>query len=244
MYAGVSGASGLATHAPPQIRAKPTEGFGPSPRSEERSFWASELRRVRPHAVVELDPAGPYDPLVTLRAGIHELGPDTASLVVQTYREGLAAKAGHDLIIDVRQWGATLKVGEDLSQSSLQLHADARSLFPREGLRGVKPLSDKDRDEVRKNIDEKVLGGEPISFRSSAVEAADDGRLKVRGELTIRGQSRPASFELSVGADGRVTGTAQLVQTEWGVKPYRGLMGALKVRDSVEVVFDGVLPND
>jgi polyisoprenoid-binding protein YceI len=182
---------------------------------------------------------------VSLRAGIHELGPDTASLVVRTYREGLAAKAGHDLIIDVQQWGATFEVGEDLSHSSLQLHANPRSLYPREGLRGVKPLTDKDRDEVRRNIDEKVLGGDPISFRSSAVEAADgDGRLSVRGELTLHGQTRPASFELSVAADGHVTGTAQLVQSEWGIKPYRGLMGALKVRDSLEVVFDGVLPND
>jgi polyisoprenoid-binding protein YceI len=182
--------------------------------------------------------------LVSLRAGIYELGPDTASLVVKTYREGLAAKAGHDLIIEVRQWGATLEVGEDLSHSSLQLHADARSLYPREGLRGVKPLTDKDRDEVRKNIDEKMLGGEPISFRSSAMEAAGGGRLSVRGELTIRGQTRPASLELSVGADGHVAGTAQLLQSEWGIKPYRGLMGALRVRDSLEVVFHGVLPTD
>jgi polyisoprenoid-binding protein YceI len=183
--------------------------------------------------------------LMRVNAGTHELGPDTASLTVKTYREGLAAKAGHDLIIDVRQWGATLEVGEDLSQSSLQLHADARSLYPREGLRGIKPLTDKDREEIRKNIDEKVLGGEPISFRSSAVESADGGgRLSVRGELSIHGQSRPASFELSVGADGHVTGTAPLVQSEWGIKPYRGLMGALKVRDSLEVVFEGILPTD
>jgi polyisoprenoid-binding protein YceI len=182
--------------------------------------------------------------LVSLRAGIHELGPDTASLVVKTYREGLAAKAGHDLVIDVRQWEATLEVGEDPSHSSLQLHADARSLYPREGLRGVKPLTDKDRGEVRRNIDEKVLGGEAINFRSSAVEAANEGGLHVRGELTIRGRSRPAALELSVGPDGRATGTARLVQSEWGIKPYRGLMGALKVRDSVEVVFDGVLPTD
>jgi len=183
--------------------------------------------------------------LVGLRAGIHQLGPDTASLVVKTYREGLAAKAGHDLIIEVRQWKATLEIGEDPSQSTLQLQADPRSLYPREGLRGVKPLTDKDRDEVRKNIDEKVLGGDPISFRSSAVDAADgDSRLSVRGELTIRGQSRPAAFELSVGGDGHVTGTARLVQSEWGIKPYRGLMGALRVRDSLEVVFDGVLPTD
>jgi polyisoprenoid-binding protein YceI len=181
---------------------------------------------------------------VSLRAGTYELGPDTASLVVKTYREGLAAKAGHDLIIEVRRWAATLEVGEDLSHSSVQLHADARSLYPREGLRGVKPLTDKDRDEVRRNIDEKVLGGEPINFRSSAVEAAGGGRFSVRGELTIRGQSRPAGFELTVGADGHVTATARLVQSDWAIKPYRGLMGALKVRDSLEVVFDGVLPAD
>jgi polyisoprenoid-binding protein YceI len=164
--------------------------------------------------------------------------------VVKTYREGLAAKAGHDLIIEVGEWGATLEISEDPSQSRLRLHADARSLYAREGLRGVVPLTDRDRDEVRKNIDEKVLGREPISFRSSAVEPAGDGRLSVRGELTLRGQSRPADFELVVDGDDHMTGTAVLVQSDWGIKPYRGLMGALKVRDSVEVVFDGVLRAD
>jgi hypothetical protein len=66
----------------------------------------------------------------------------------------------------------------------------------------------------------------------------------VRGELSIHGQGRRASFELSVGADGHLTGTVPLAQSEWGIKPYRGLMGALKVRDSLEVVFDGSLPTD
>jgi len=179
---------------------------------------------------------------MSLGAGSHELGPDSASLVVKTYREGLAAKAGHDLIIEVRRWGATFEVGEDPSQSKLQLHADSRSLYPREGLRGLKPLTDRDREEIQKNI-EKVLGGKPISFRSSAVEMSDRGdRLTVRGELDLHGQTRPASFELATSADGRVTGTAPLVQSQWGIKPYRGLMGALKVRDSLEVVFDGSLP--
>jgi hypothetical protein len=180
-----------------------------------------------------------------LKAGTYELGPGTASLVVKTYREGVAAKAGHDLIIDVRQWEATLDIREDLSQSSLELHADARSLYPREGLHGIKPLTDKDREEIRKNIDEQVLGRDPISFRSSAVEGGDHGgRLSVRGDLTIHGHSRPISFELSVDADGHVTGTAPLQQSQWGIKPYRGLLGALKVRDSLEVIFDGILPTD
>jgi polyisoprenoid-binding protein YceI len=178
---------------------------------------------------------------MSLSPGVHKLGPENANLVVKTYREGVAAKAGHDLIIEVTDWEATLEVGDDPMQHRLELSADARSLHPREGLRGVKPLSDKDRNEIRKNIDEKVLGSEAIGFSSSAVEESGPGRLSVRGDLTVRGVARPASFDLEVGEDGTVAGAAELVQSDWGIKPYRGLMGALKVRDSLEVVFDGRL---
>jgi polyisoprenoid-binding protein YceI len=178
---------------------------------------------------------------MSLSAGVHKLGPENANLIVKTYREGMAAKAGHDLIIEVTDWEATLEVADAPKQSRLELSADARSLHPREGLRGVKPLSDRDRNEIRKNIDEKVLGSEAIGFSSSAVEESGPGRLAVRGDLTLRGVARPASFELEVGEDGALAGSAELVQSDWGIKPYRGLMGALKVRDALEVVFDGRL---
>ena len=37
-------------------------------------------------------------------------------------------------------------------------------------------------------------------------------------------------------------GTIRLTQSGWGIKPYRGLMGALKVRDELEIVIDARLP--
>ena len=43
-------------------------------------------------------------------------------------------------------------------------------------------------------------------------------------------------------AGGRVSATIPVTQSEWGIKPYRGLMGALKVRDDVEIVLDVALP--
>ena len=175
-----------------------------------------------------------------LRPGTHKLGPDNATLVVKTYHEGIAAKAGHDLVIDVTQWGATLEVGN--GRPRLELDADARSLRVREAVGGLKALRDRDRAEIRRNIDEKVLGGAPIYFRSNAVEASGEDRLSVSGALKMHGQTHPASFELSVGPEGQLSGTARLVQSEWGIKPYRGLMGALRVRDSLEVVFEGRLP--
>jgi len=162
-----------------------------------------------------------------------ELGPGTASLIVKTYREGVAAKVGHDLVIEVTRWSATVADG------AVTVEADPRSLEVREGVRGVKPLSDRDRAEIRKNIDEKVLLGRPIAFRGSV--SGESGAVELDGELTMGGATRPLRARLQ-SEGGRVGGTIALTQSEWGIKPYRGLMGALKVRDDVEVVVDAPAP--
>jgi polyisoprenoid-binding protein YceI len=180
--------------------------------------------------------------MVALAPGTYTFGPDAASIQVKTYRQGVASRAGHDLIIEVTRWEATLTVGEDPTGTTIELTADPRSLEVREGLHGVKPLSDKDRAEIRKNIDAKVLGGAPINFRSSRVEPVDDTRLSVSGNLDMAGETRPVSFELTVDEQGAVAGSAALTQSEWQIKPYTALMGALKVRDELDVVCAGKLP--
>lgn len=178
---------------------------------------------------------------MTLRAGTQRVGPANGTLQVRTYREGMAQKVGHDLIIDVGQWDAAAEVRGDGTLSAVQLNADPRSLQVREGLRGIKPLTDKDRAAIRDTIDEEILLGRRIAFASTAVETGN-GRLTVRGELELAGTRRPVTFELEAAADGRVRGTLRVTQSEWGIKPYRGLMGALKVRDEVEIVIDARLP--
>jgi polyisoprenoid-binding protein YceI len=174
---------------------------------------------------------------MTLPAGHHSLGPANASLQVRTYREGVAAKAGHDLIIEVTRWDATVQAGEDPSGWSIVLNADPRSLEVREGLRGVKPLTDKDRVDIRRNIDEKVLGSRPIEFRSTAVRQTDGGALVVEGALAMAGRTAPVTAHVRAEDGGRISGTIPLTQSGWGIKPYRGLMGALRVRDDIEIVI-------
>jgi polyisoprenoid-binding protein YceI len=181
--------------------------------------------------------------LVVFRPGTHRASAENGTLEVRTYREGVAQKVGHDLVIDAGRWDAAAEVGGDGTLSAVELNADPSSLHVREGLRGVKPLTDKDRSDIRKTIAEKILGGQPIAFHSTAVEPRN-GEMTVRGELELAGKRRPASFEVTATADGRVRGTLPLAQSEWGIKPYRGLMGALKVRDTVEVVVDVRLPTD
>jgi YceI-like domain len=180
---------------------------------------------------------------MTPRAGTHRLGPESGTLQVLTYREGVAQKVGHDLVLEVERWEATVEVGAERTVSAISLEVDAGSLVVRQGLRGVKPLSERDRGEISRNIDDRVLRRRPIVFESEDV-AHRDGRLSVSGELTMAGTTRPATFELSTSEDGRVEGKLSLTQSSWGIKPYRGLMGALKVRDKVEVVVSVRLPVD
>ncbi len=167
--------------------------------------------------------------------GRHELGPGAGTLVVKTFRAGVAAKVGHDLVIEVTRWSAVVDDG------SVTLTADATSLQVREGRNGLKPLTAKDHNDIRSNIEEKVLGGRPITFTGSALDDDASG-VAASGELSIGAVTRPVSATLARTPDGRLQGTIPLRQSDFGIKPYKGLMGALAVRDEVEIVLDLAAP--
>jgi len=173
---------------------------------------------------------------MAIKAGTYKLGPDNASLHVETGRNGAAAKAGHDLIIDVGSWEATLEAGDS---SSLQLDADPTSLKVREGKGGMQALKDDDKEDIHKTIDKDVLKKKSVTFQSTSVEQAGDG-LKVSGDLEMAGKTNPVTFDLSESGD-TLTGSASVKQSDWGIKPYSALFGALKVNDEVKVVFEGKL---
>lgn len=175
--------------------------------------------------------------------GTYELGPDDAQLMVHTRKAGAASKAGHNLLIDVRSWSATIEAGDDPAATSLRLSADSGSLHVREGKGGIQALGEEEKASIRQSIAEDVLKGGTIEFHSTKVEpSADGGPLAVQGELDLLGTKRPLTFELNTTDDGRLTGTATVKQTDFGIKPYSALFGTLKVVDEVEVEFDGKLP--
>lgn len=178
---------------------------------------------------------------MALEPGTRKIGPDNGLLEVHTFREGMAQKVGHDLIMGVERWEATVEVGLDVTLVSVALEADGQSLRVKEGRHGLKPLSDKDLKDIHENIDDKVLRKQPITFRSGSIAQAD-GRLTVAGDLTIAGTTRPADFQLAFEDGNRITGTLKVTQSDWGIKPYKAMMGALKVRDDVDIVVDVALP--
>jgi hypothetical protein len=159
-----------------------------------------------------------------------QLGPDNATLTVRTGKGGAAAKAGHNLVLEVTRWSGRLDDG------SAELTADARSLRVRSGSGGISPLGDEEKAGIAQTIDEEVLEGAAIAFRSSSVTRSGD-TVDVAGELQLAGATRPLTFTLTE-RDGAVAGSARIKQTDWGMKPYSALFGTLKVADEVEVAIE------
>lgn len=169
---------------------------------------------------------------MSIPEGTHSIGPSNGSLKVKTGREGAAAKAGHDLVLGVNSWDATIEGGDS---PSIKLTADPGSIEVIEGSGGARPLSDKDKGEIKKSISSKVLGSSQISFTSC--EVTDSA---AKGDLSIAGSSSSVSVPLNVSGD-KISGSITLSQSEFGIKQFKALMGALKVSDQVTVEFEGSL---
>src|SRR5262245_7241227 len=102
-----------------------------------------------------------------IQPGTYALGPDTGTLSVFTERTGAAAKAGHTLHFDVASWSATVTVADDPEQNAIEVSADGGSLQVIEGTGGVQSLDDDNKADIQKTVDDEILRGQPVTFRSS-----------------------------------------------------------------------------
>jgi hypothetical protein len=138
--------------------------------------------------------------------GTYELGPADGQVLVRTGREGLAARAGHDLTIEITRWSARATVPDaasgGIAAATLTAELDLSSLAVRQGTGGAKPLTDRDRRDIQ-NSARKILG----------LQVTTPGPGNFRGSATVR-------------------------QTDFGITPYSGFLGALKLRNEVAVEFD------
>ena len=172
--------------------------------------------------------------------GSFRLGPDSGRVVIKTGRAGLAARAGHDLTIEVTRWSATVTVPADgVAAAEVAAELDLGSLAVLEGTGGAKPLSDKDRRDIL-NTAGKILGGGTARFTSTRIIPAASGGA-IEGTLTLNGTTRPARLQLVSRGPGQYRGTATVRQTDHGITPYTGFFGALKLKDEVTVEVEADL---
>jgi len=161
--------------------------------------------------------------------------------MLKTGRVGVAARAGHDLTIEVTNWSARIAVpAEDaggVTAATISADLDLGSLLVREGTGGVKPLTDADRADIKKTIN-GILGDGTATFTSSKIIRIGASGGAVEGTVTLNGKSQPARLQVAEPAPGRYRGTATILQSALGIKPYTGFFGALKLKDEVGVEFE------
>lgn len=161
----------------------------------------------------------------------------TAECLVFTFKEGLLSKIAHDLKIQVTRFTVSI---DDASQA-ITAELDARSLrvlsAVKEGRDDTHALSDSDKNKIASQIVEDVLhaGAHPVvRFASTSVTPRQDGGYDITGNLTLHGVTKPVSTRTRL-ENGRQVAELVIHQPDYGIKPFKAMMGTLKVQADVRV---------
>ena len=175
-----------------------------------------------------------------IRTGRLRLGPDNGHLLLRTGRTGVGSGAGHDLTIEALDWSVEISVPETgPTDATAAARIELGPLSVRAGTGGAGPLADRERAEIEKNA-RRTLGVDrhpTATFQSTRV-VADDDRTTVSGDLTLHGVTAPVEVDVCEVAPDRYRATTAVSQSAHGIKPYSAFLGALKVRDDVEVEIE------
>jgi len=159
---------------------------------------------------------------------------DATRVVVSLRATGILRGLGHNPIMTARPERVSVEVGEGDGGGRVS------AVFRVDGIEPPGDLSVADRDGMLENMrGPDVLDAArfpTITFEGRYRGALEGGTLT--GALVVRGASRPISMTVAVlgdGADLVASGEWEGKLTDLGVKPFRALMGALKLDDWIRL---------
>jgi polyisoprenoid-binding protein YceI len=166
-----------------------------------------------------------------------------SKFTVQAFAGGLLSSFGHNPVIVISSYSGEINLQEDdVERSSLQLTLQADSL------RVASEMSDKDRREIERLINEQVLQVEQyptIVFASSRMSASKTGEGQywgaLSGDLTMRGVTHGLTVQTRISITGdvlRASGNFSVLQSDYGIAPISVAGGSLKVKDELKFAFD------
>ena len=154
-----------------------------------------------------------------------------STLTIHVGKTGAFSGLGHEHEVRAPIHSGTADTG---SHPTVEIRVDARELRVID-----KDASEKDRTEVQKTmLGPEVLDSEhhqEIVFKSTGAEPTGQGRWTLRGNLTMRGQTRPVTVQVTL-KDGRYTGETAVKQSDFGIKP-PGKAG-IRAKDEVKIDFE------
>jgi polyisoprenoid-binding protein YceI len=161
----------------------------------------------------------------------HDIDTQKSTLTIHVGKTGAFSALGHEHEVSAPIHSGTADTG---SHPAVEIHVNTRELR----------VIDKDASEnERAAVQQTMLGpdvldseGHPeIVFKSTTAESVGEGRWRLHGNLTLRGQTRPVTVQVML-KDGRYIGESAVKQTDFGIKP-PGKAG-VRAKDEVKIEFD------
>ncbi|MEQ1572443.1 MAG: YceI family protein [Myxococcota bacterium] len=153
---------------------------------------------------------------------------------MQTYKEGLLSAVGHDVLLSVGTFSIDAtpeRVIATFDPATLKVECATKAGVPDRAA-----LSDKDKRTIEGYVAQDILHPRRyprIKFQSTSIEREGDG-WEIEGDLELHGRTRKvrATVELR---DGEVVTKVRLNQTDFGITPFRAMLGALRIQSQVDV---------
>ena len=161
-----------------------------------------------------------------------------SEIFVYSFKDGLLSKIAHDLKIQA----SSFSIEMDTEANTLNASVDALSLkvlcCMKRGVPAPNTLSASDKKKIEVNLLKNVLNTKrfpKISFVSSSIQPESDG-FSIQGELSLHGRTR--SVRVRATRQGHLlVAELTLHQPDYGIKPFKAMMGTLKVKPDVKVVI-------
>ena len=182
---------------------------------------------------------------MSLKAGTYSLNGNSGKVSAYTYKSGLLSKLAHDLLIDVTDFKVNVDVPEEggFASGSLGLEIQTNSLkvdcAMKDGERQPDTLKEKDIADIEADMAKKVLHPDKYptaNFSSKCIQENGDS-YHVSGELSLHGVTKPVNFDIDTSGGG-LKGRFTIIQTDYKIKPFKAMMGTLKIKDEMDIGFD------
>jgi len=155
------------------------------------------------------------------------------SVQVFTFRDGVLARAAHDLRLRLEAF----EVG--LDGEAVEATFDLRSLHVDGPMEGgvVRPerFGPGERTDIERALRKEILHTDraPTARFEGRASPRGDG-FAVAGQLALAGRRAPAAFD--VRREGALYRAAiDITPSRWGIAPYKALLGAIRLKDLVRI---------
>lgn len=162
---------------------------------------------------------------------------NTSECWVFTFKEGLLSPVAHDLRLRVGRFSIEVAEGAGSVEASFDTASLVVDTPMKEGAPNPSALSAADKLKIAEQIREDVLHSARFptaKFRSSSVSQRADGGYDLAGELTLHGVTKPLAVHTRL-VEGRQQLELTLHQPDFGIAPYRAMLGTLKIRADVQL---------